>query len=117
MIETEKVSPIQEKESVKTEVMMDIKSREKPEVRKEVESWLEKLEEDPKMTQQKITDDSGQTVLKPSVPINPKITLPVQKTTFLYGFKKGVDEAGRWLSEFVFRLIKINKGNVKFKEE
>ena len=52
-----------------------------------------------------ITDDQGQPVLTPSTPVNPKIVLPVTKSVFISGFKKSIQEAGRWLS-VLLRLIK-----------
>jgi hypothetical protein len=96
--------------------MVDLK-KEAP-VPRDVKTWMEKLEEDPTLNQNnsgnKGDDDS---VLKTVAPAVTKITLPTNKTTFSSGFSKPVDQAWRWLSEFVLRIIKKNQGKVKFKEE
>jgi len=91
-----------------TEVMRDLQKEREIIVPREVKNWMEKVEEDI------ATDDS---VLQPIATVTPKITLPTNRQNFSDGFNKTVGDAGRWLSEFVFRLIKRNKGNVKFKEE
>lgn len=84
-------------------------------VRPEIKKWMEKIEED--VSTQVVSDTSGQPVLQPAAPQNPKVQLPATRKTFVTGFKKKIEDAGRWLSVFILRLIKINKGNVKFKEE
>lgn len=82
----------------------------------EVQSWLHKIEMDP-ASQKTVTDDSGKPVLQPTQQSDDtRIKIRTTKTKFADGFKKGVEEAGRWLSTFVFRLIKIKKGKVKFEE-
>jgi hypothetical protein len=82
----------------------------------EVKSWMQKLEEDP-MAMKTVADDSGQPLLQTTAPQNPKIQLPIGRNKFLAGFKKKIDEAGKWLSTFILRLIKKNDGKVRFKEE
>ena len=77
---------------------------------------MEKIEQS-QIPTQTVNDSSGQPILAPTAPVNPKIILPVTRKTFVQGFKKAIEEAGRWLSIFILRLIKIKKGNVKFKEE
>lgn len=101
----------------KTSELTDVQKRaESHQVPREVESWLHKLETDP--TQMKtVSDDKGQPLLQSTNPQNPKITLPTTRNTFVNGFKKKVNEAGKWLSTFVLRMIKIKGGQVKFKEE
>jgi len=83
---------------------------------REVESWMEKFE---KLQQpgQAVTDDQRQTVLQPTAPVNPKIKLPATKKAFVTGFSKAVSDAGKWFSTFLFRLIKIKKGEVEFKND
>ena len=103
-------------ESRKTvEVMTDLRET-SARVPHEIKTWLQKIEEDPGMANP-ISDQSGSQVLTPSAPQNPKVVLPVSRNTFLGGFKKSIDDASRWLSTFLLRLIKMKKGNVKFKEE
>lgn len=82
---------------------------------REVQSWLEKVERDPDLNRQDPNNDDS--TLQPIATTVTKITLPIDKRVFSSGFSKTVGSAGRWLSEFMFRLIKKNKGNVKFNEE
>jgi len=95
-----------------TEVGKDIKQR----IPQEVETWLQKIEKT--QPQKTIIDDStGKPVLTPSVSMNDVCRVPITQNNFIDGFKKTIADAGRWLSCFVLRLIKIKKGVVKFKEE
>lgn len=82
----------------------------------EVKSWMRKVEEDPGQMKT-VSDANGQPLLQTTAPQNPKIKLPVTRRRFVEGFKKKLDEAGRWLSAFVWRLIKVKEGQVEFKEE
>ena len=84
---------------------------------REVQSWMEKVEQDPIISAQNKIKGDDDSVLQTIAPSVVKITLPTNKKVFSQGFNKTVGDAGRWLSEFVFRLIKKNKGNVKFNEE
>ena len=99
------------------EIMRDLQKDREVIVPREVKSWMEKVEEETDLSDQgqksSTNDDS---ILQPIVK-TPKIVLPTNRQNFSDGFNKTVEDAGRWLSEFVFRLIKKNKGNVKFKEE
>lgn len=99
------------------EGMVDLKKNEEAFVPREVKTWMEKVEEDTDLNNpsQQIGDDDS--VLQPIATAITKLTLPTTKKTFSNGFNKTFSEAGRWLSEFVFRLIKKEKGNVKFNEE
>ncbi|MBI2464621.1 hypothetical protein HYV64_00620 [Candidatus Shapirobacteria bacterium] len=99
----------------KVEVMTDVRET-TPRVPHEVKSWMQKIEEDPGQMKT-VHDDSGQPVLVPTPNQNPKVVLPVTRARFVEGFKKTVNEAGRWLSGFLLKLIKKRKGNVKFKQE
>ncbi len=90
------------------------KIRDEEKLPPEVETWMRKVEKAQTTT---VTDDTGQPLLTPTQPQNPKIVLPVTRKAFGDGFKKKIEEAGRWLSTFVWRLIKIKKGEVVFKEE
>lgn len=83
---------------------------------REVQNWLEKVEQDPDLNKQDPNYNSG-SILQPIAKTVTKITLPIDKKTFSSGFSKRISSAGRWLSEFMFRLIKKNKGNVKFNEK
>ncbi len=99
------------------EIMRDLQKDREVIVPREVRNWMEKVEQDPDLNDQSQNDgNNDDSVLQPIVKI-PKIVLPVDKDNFSEGFKKTMDDASRWLSEFVFRLIKKNKGNVKFKEK
>jgi hypothetical protein len=94
------------------EVGKDIKQR----IPQEVESWLERIEKT--QLQSTIVDDlTGKTAATPNLSLSTIHSLPITQNSFVSGFKKTVVDAGRWLSCFVLRLIKIKKGVIKFKEE
>lgn len=98
----------------KKDILQDVQERHQ--IPHEIKSWMEKIEEDPQQ-QRMANDDAGQAMLTPIAPSNPKVVLPSTRTTFLDGFKLTMDQAGFWLSKFIFRLIQKEKGNVKFKQE
>lgn len=96
------------------EMLVDLRPREE-ELPKGVEAWMTRVE---KANPQQVNDAAtGAPILTPITPTNPVITIPVKRSVFASGFKKTVSDAGRWLSESIFRLIKIKKGEVKFNEE
>lgn len=82
---------------------------------REIKTWMEKVEQASTTQLKSINDADGQPLLSPSYPQDPKITLPLTKSTFVLGFKKTWLDAGRWLSSFWLRFIKIKEGNVTFK--
>ncbi|MDD4026589.1 MAG: hypothetical protein PHO75_00175 [Candidatus Shapirobacteria bacterium] len=98
-----------------TEVLIDLKKD--VIIPREVQSWMEKVEQDPAISGQNQIKGDDDSVLQTIAPAVVKVSLPTNKKVFSEGFNKTVGDAGRWLSEFVFRLIKKNKGNVKFNEE
>ena len=82
-----------------------------------VETWMRKVEKGT-ANQTTVNDQqTGQAVMSPSAPTDPVVILPVTRSNFSKGFKLAFDEAGRWLSTFLFRLIKMNKGRVESKKE
>ena len=98
-------------------VMVDVQAEKKVFVPREVKTWMQKVEEDPLMNKgQKIKGDDD-SVLQPIAKTPTKISLSTSKQVFTSGFGKPVDDAWRWLSEFILRVIKKNDGKVKFKEE
>jgi hypothetical protein len=99
-----------------TNEMVDVQKRaEDHKIPKEIESWLEKIEKDP--TQQTVVNDTNGQPLLQLPATDPRIKLPTTRAKFADGFKKTVADAGRWLSVFIFRLIKIKAGKVKFEDE
>ena len=84
---------------------------------REIKTWMEKVEASSSTQPQQVNDDTGQPLLTPVAPQDPKIVLPVTRSTFVGGFKKTFVDAGHWLSIFLFRFIKIKKGNVTFKSD
>ncbi len=82
---------------------------------REVKGWMEKIETDSSLTS--MVGNSDGTLLQPVNNFGGGIVtqLTVTRKTFAAGFRKKVEEAGRWLSEFIFRLIKIKGGRIKFK--
>jgi hypothetical protein len=108
----ERLNPTVENSSVENKNIKDLRERENI-MPKDVELWLKEV----KMPTATPVNIGQQVVMTPTTPVNPVIQLPVTRTTFAAGFKKSISEAGRWLSVFLFRLIKIKKGNVEFKKE
>lgn len=115
MIESKEISVGKiEEQKRKSEILIDLREKE-GELPLEVDAWLRKIE---KVQPKQIDDDqTGQPLLTPTSPVSPVIIIPISRKKFAEGFKAGIEEATRWLSEFVFRMIKIKKGGVKFKEE
>jgi hypothetical protein len=93
--------------------LVDLDENQEAPVPREVESWLEKIEEEPDKNQQQNQGDDD-SVLQPIYKVQQTI-LPTNKKTFSGGFNQKISHAGRWLSEFVLRIIKREKGKVKFK--
>ncbi len=84
---------------------------------REVKTWMEKVEEASSTQPQQVNDAAGQPLLTPVASQDPKVVLPVTRSTFISGFKKTWSEAGRWLSVFLLRFIKIKKGEITFKSD
>jgi hypothetical protein len=84
---------------------------------REIKTWMEKVEQASSSQPRQVNDDTGQPLLTPTSPQDPKIILPVTRKSFVAGFKKTWLDASRWLSVFLFRFIKIKKGNVTFKND
>ena len=110
---------IQNNNSLKNETLkpdlIDLNKDKEPVVPREVKTWMQKLEEDPDVNNpSQNNDDNGLQSISPAVT---KISLPTDRKTFTDGFSKPMDQAWRWLSEFVLRIVKQSKGRVKFKEE
>lgn len=108
---------LQSENQEKSAVMVDLQEKDIP-IPREVKTWMEKVEEDVVFDQnnQRIKSDDD-SVLKPIATAVIKINLPTDKKSFKTGFAKPVDDAWRWLSEFILRVIKKSQGKVKFKEE
>ena len=108
----------QSKKQEVSAVMTDLQKEKDIPIPREVKSWMQKVEEDPVLQQnsQKIKGDDD-SVLQPIATTVTKITLPSDRKTFTGGFNKPVDNAWKWLSTFILRIIKKNEGKVKFKEE
>jgi hypothetical protein len=99
--------------------MVDIqKDRQEIPISREVKTWMERVESDPTILNQiSDTNNSDDSVLQPIATAVIKITLPSDRKTFVGGFGQPVNEAWRWFSEFILRIIKKEQGKVKFKEE
>ncbi|MFA4827444.1 MAG: hypothetical protein WC596_04325 [Candidatus Shapirobacteria bacterium] len=109
----ERLEPIIKENLAENKNIKDLRERENI-MPKDVEHWLKEIKTTPIATPVNV---GQQTVMTPTTPTNVKIQLPVTRTTFAAGFKKSISEAGRWLSIFLFRLIKIKKGNIEFKKD
>ncbi|MDD4785030.1 MAG: hypothetical protein PHH12_01035 [Candidatus Shapirobacteria bacterium] len=108
---------IKEREEKQSGEMIDLEKNREVVIPREVKNWMEKVEEDPSLNNQGQNNGNDDSALQSIATTVTKISLPTNKRVFSEGFGKTVGDAGRWLSEFVFRLIKKNKGNVKFNEE
>ena len=99
--------------------MVDLqKNREEVVIPRELKTWMEKVESEPNdLNQPQGGNNSDDSILQPLATAITKITLPSDKKTFVNGFGKPVNEAWRWFSEFILRIIKKERGKVKFKEE
>lgn len=82
-------------------------------VPREIKTWMQKVED---LSPPAVTDDQGRTLLDPNPSKPSKIILPLSKENFISGFKKSFEDAGRWLSVFVLRLIKKKSAQVTFKQ-
>lgn len=94
----------------KTEGIVDLDELRKAEVPPGVETWM-------RASTKQAGKAGGVVTLTPTGQTSPKVKVPTTRRGFLSGFKKKISEAGRWLSAFIFRLIKMKKGEVEFKEE
>lgn len=100
--------------------MVDLQNERIAKVPPGVETWMRKIEDDPTITKsgnQQQTKGDDDSILQPIATTVTKITLPTTKKTFAGGFSQPTDNAWRWLTTFIFRIIKKSKGNVEFKEE
>ena len=81
---------------------------------REIKTWMDKVEQ-ASTSQPNMINDDGQVTGAVSNSQNPQTIIPVTRKSFIVGFKKTWLDAGRWLSSFWLRFIKIKKGNVTFK--
>jgi len=87
-----------------------------PVVDKEVQPLIHKIEEEIYLAKP-VIDDYGQPIVSSPAPVQPKITLPVSKTSYTFGLTQKVNESIRWLAEWCLRLIKIFGDKLVFREE
>ena len=83
----------------------------------EVESWLEKIEKDPQQIQDQQMGNTVTSLKAVSQNTDDVYNIPISKRDFVAGFKKSIDEATRWLSVFILRIVKKKQGKVKFSQE
>ena len=102
-------------EERKVPVMVDVDRRKDHGVPGELKSWIKEMEKAPKIGSVGTGKKGGG--LKPAASAHPKIKLPATRKTFVAGFSKAVSDAGKWFSVFLFRLIKIKKREVEFKND
>jgi hypothetical protein len=107
------MAEMKERLEQKTEGIVDLEELKRVEVPPGVETWMRKVE-------QASTKQAGETGIATPILVgqtSPKVVVPITRQGFAIGFRKKISEAGRWLSAFIFRLIKIKKSEVEFKEE
>jgi hypothetical protein len=108
-IETNKVNTTVE--------MVDLEKNREVTVPREVKSWMEKIESDPQQQNNNQNSNTNDDLALQPINSVKQVVLPTTKDDFSNGFSKTLFDAGRWLSEFVLRIIKKERGNVKFKQE
>lgn len=86
-----------------------------PEVAKEIQSYIKKVEKE-QFLAQPITDNYGQPLVSPPAPQQPKIVLPITQNQYLAGFKQKVTESIRWLVTWCGRLVKILGNRADFRK-
>lgn len=86
-----------------------------PEISKDVEPYIEKIEKDTYLAKP-ITDDYGQSLVSPPSPQKPNIILPLTKSKYEFGLTQKVSESIRWLAAWCGRLIKIFGTRISFRE-
>ena len=92
-----------------------IRSAEKEvKIPKDVASLMEKIEKRVSLSSP-VTDDQGQVLLTSPQIKQAQVILPLTKTNFITGLRKGVEETVRWLAEWCLRLIKMHPGRILFK--
>lgn len=104
--------------SEKPIVKIDVEAFKNENLPNEVKDWMQRVETN--NLQSNLMNDLSlpQTQNQNTTTTNDNVTkLPTTRTVFLTGFKASVQDAHRWLSEFLLRMIKIKKGKVTFKEE
>jgi len=118
-IDKERIAGQEDVETKKAGEMVDVRGHDLDKLPPEVESWIEEVEKQGGRNVKQVIDDQGQTVMTSigNDDDDVKLKLPVSRKTFSTGFSLAVNRAGRWLSEFLFRLIKKKKIKVEFKED
>jgi len=91
--------------------MVDLEVKKEVPLPKNIETWLEKHEKVGGDLSQ-INDDGSQSGGEEGV-----IKIPGSRKTLAENLKKPVSEAGRWLSTFIRKLIRIKEGKVEFEEK
>lgn len=83
----------------------------------EVDSWLEKIERDPAQIQDQQMGSTATNLQAVSQKADDIYQVPITKRNFVDGFRQSLDEAAKWLSVFILRIVKKKQGKVKFKQE
>lgn len=83
----------------------------------EVDSWLEKIERNPAQIQDQQMGSTATNLQAVSQKADDIYQVPITKRNFVDGFKQSLDEAAKWLSVFILRIVKKKQGKVKFKQE
>lgn len=113
--------PEKDEKQILTEIFKDqetefpVMVESEPEVDKEVESYIQKVEKEIYLNKP-ITDDGGQPLVSPPAPQDPQIILPITDDQLNLGLKQKVTDSIRWLSEWCLRLIKIFGARAVFRE-
>lgn len=97
---------------VATETLIDVRRR--MHVSGEVGEWLKKVGN---IKPPSVKDAEGNYLLRPVNTTDKVKDLPVSKEKFVSMLATKISEASKWFGTFLLRMIKMNGGKVKFKEE
>ena len=78
-----------------------------PEVGKEVEGYVERIEKEAELAKPVVDDYTQQVLVAPTAPQKPKVTLPLTDDQIQTGLHHKVYDAIRWLAEWCVRQIKV----------
>jgi len=87
-----------------------------PEVSKDVEPYIEKIEKEIYLSKP-IADDYGAPLVSPPAPQQPNIVLPISQSKYTFGLTQKVTESIAWLARWCKRLVKIFGTRISFRPE
>ena len=108
---------LQPRKSEKPTFLDWIRPREKREKGFEAEDWLSKIEKDPQQIKNQQMGNNASPLQAVGGEVVDVFEIPITREKFVRGLKQSIDDAARWLSTFLLRIVKKKDGKVKFKQE